>query len=407
VDLGNNFPEATPQGQHKIALIRELLGRFAPQAVLPGPGELALGSDALADGLPYVLSNAVLSNAVPRNAAAGHPAPNDGVRGGTDHGTDDPGWAPVRTVTRAGRSVGLYGYLSPRAVYQGEHSGLRLRPADDALLADLRRRVRGVGHPAAVLLFRGDDTELAVFVRAGLFDLIVAGNPSADEMNQVTQRTVAGAAIPQVPTKGQGVLRLALPVARTAVPAAGPPRVDWLDGSWADHPAATPVFAAYDERVKALFFARLETLERQRTESPFAGAQTCAACHAVAARVWQASRHGHALATLERVGKQHDPECLACHVVGLERGGYLSADLTPQLANVQCENCHGPARAHLADPARAPGPVPIASGGVPAAAGPGVERPGEATCRTCHVGSHSPNFDFSAYWPKVAHPTSQ
>jgi hypothetical protein len=70
------------------------------------------------------------------------------------------------------------------------------------------------------------------------------------------------------------------------------------------------------------------------------------------------------LPPLKKKGKHFDPECLTCHVVGLkpweapenasatdrkfEGGtGFLSLQITPHLKNVQCENCHGPARAHL------------------------------------------------------------
>ena len=159
---------------------------------------------------------------------------------------------------------------------------------------------------------------------------------------------------------------------------------------------------AYNKKVKGLFFARLETMDRVKKESPFVGQAACTACHQQADALWQASRHAKAIKTLERVGKQYDPECLACHVLGLEQGGFLSAELTPQFANVQCENCHGPSRAHAAQIKLPPGPPPGAP--APGAGQPTSQRPGEATCRTCHVGSHSPKFDFAIYWPKIVHP---
>ena len=366
VDVGNNFPLPSAQGRLKIDLIQKLLGRYAPEALLPGPNELAMGVGTLDRNLPYLISNDGLATIFRR----------------------------YRTVRRGQRRIGLYGYLSPATVYQGSQSHFRLQPADAELIAALRETLARERHTAAVLLFRGSDEELARFVRAGLFDLIVAGNTSADEMNQVTERIVAGVRIPQVPTKGQGVLRMKLPAPGQALMARA--QVDWLKDEWPDHPDAAPVFQAYDEQVKELFFARLETMKHQQRQSPFAGAVPCKTCHTAAARVWAGSRHAHALATLERVGKQYDPECLACHVVGLERGGFLSQDLTPRLANVQCENCHGPAKTHAGNPGVKPGPVPSADGQP-------LRRPAEPTCRTCHVGSHSPRFSYPVYWPKVRH----
>ena len=123
----------------------------------------------------------------------------------------------------------------------------------------------------------------------------------------------------------------------------------------------------------------------------------CKACHGAPYAVWGASRHATAVKTLEKVGKQFDPECLACHVVGMGRGGFLSKDLTPQLAGVQCENCHGPGRAHGLNPkANRTGFDARRESGTAA-------KVGEATCRNCHVGSHSPSFDFKTYWPKIRH----
>jgi hypothetical protein len=378
VDLGNNFPTPSPQGKLKIALIQTLLRRFPPEAILPGPNELALGLSALEPALPWLLSN----------ASGGSPFPR------------------TRTVERGGRRIGLYGYLSPGETYQGPQVRLRLQAVEPALLAWVRATVAAERQDAAVLLFRGDDGELAVWARSGLFARIVAGNPSDDELHQVTGRPTDDALLPQVPTKGQGLLRMALPLAPAAgapasggkgVVAASPVTVDWLGDRWPDHPDAAPVFQAYDGQVKALFFAGMAGKRNEGEASPYGGAEACRPCHQVAAGVWDGTRHAHALATLERVGKQFDPECLACHVVGLNRGGFVSQALTPGLVNVQCENCHGPGRAHAANPAAKPGPVP-------AAGGASLARPAEPTCRTCHVGSHSPRFDFSVYYPRIRHP---
>ena len=367
LDLGNNFPPPSAQGKLKVTLIQRLLGRFPPAAILPGPHELALGPGSLDKALPYLVSN-------------------DGV---------GKAFLPLRTVERAGRRLGIFGYLSPGQVYQGSQGRFRLLPVSPALLARWREQQRRLGHELSILLFRGDDEELAALLASGLFRQILAGNPHDDEMNQVVQRMVAGRRVPQVPTKGQGFLRLSL--ADQTAGDGGTSQVDWLDGAYADHADAAGPFKTYDEGVKALFFAKLETMKKSRTESPYLGAEACKTCHVPQHAIWQISRHAGAVKTLEKVGKLFDPECLACHVVGLNSGGFLSKAITPRLAGVQCENCHGPARAHSLNPkANRPGTDPRRNAG-------NSQRIGEPICRTCHVGSHSPTFAFDKYWPKIRH----
>ena len=367
LDLGNNFPEPSPQGGLKVDLIQEMLAAMGTTAILPGPNELAFGVERLATNLPYLLSNDAEGNR----------------------------FLPFLSLGEGPEKTGVYGYLSPGLVYQKSQSHFRLEEVARPLIKRLRDNLRDEGHQRAILLFRGNDQELAAFQVTGDFDLIVSGNPFADELNQVTGRSTSLGSVPMVPTKGQGVFRFALGArAADAKPDGG--ALDWLDGRYADHPRSLDAFVRYDAKVKEMFLARLTAMEAHRQESPFSGAAPCAACHRAADSVWKASRHAGAIATLERVGKSYDPECLACHVVGLGQGGYLSADLTPELGGVKCENCHGAGKRHVANPQQPMGPVPSTA--------PGTHgKPDADTCILCHRGSHSPEFDFARYWPKIRH----
>ena len=89
---------------------------------------------------------------------------------------------------------------------------------------------------------------------------------------------------------------------------------------------------------------------------------------------------------MEEEGYDKDPECVVCHVVGLEdEGGFRSPAETPDLASVGCETCHGAGSRHLSN-VLAP-----------------YKRPDEETCRTCHDPDNSPLFKFSEYYPKIEH----
>jgi len=85
----------------------------------------------------------------------------------------------------------------------------------------------------------------------------------------------------------------------------------------------------------------------------YLGSQNCTECHAnIQATVLKTAHAGAFVdASFAAAGGQSNPSCLACHTVGYKLPtGFVSQFATPQLANVQCENCHGPAANHAANP---------------------------------------------------------
>jgi len=79
----------------------------------------------------------------------------------------------------------------------------------------------------------------------------------------------------------------------------------------------------------------------------YTGSQSCKSCHEYEYGKWSQKVHAHAYAILEEVGSQFDPECVICHVVGMEyESGFVSEQETNHLKNVGCENCHGPGSEH-------------------------------------------------------------
>jgi len=124
----------------------------------------------------------------------------------------------------------------------------------------------------------------------------------------------------------------------------------------------------------------------------FVASHLCGTCHRAAWEKLKTTRHGRALESLEADGSSRDPECVVCHVVGLGyESGFISKERTPQLAHVGCDSCHGPASDHMLNPVASNAPK---------------AKP-EDVCMKCHNLDHSPNFDYSTYWPKIAHPTPE
>ncbi|MCB1125748.1 MAG: cytochrome c family protein, partial [Verrucomicrobiae bacterium] len=91
---------------------------------------------------------------------------------------------------------------------------------------------------------------------------------------------------------------------------------------------------------------------RVRAADPiYVGAKECGRCHRDVHTQWNETGHAHALQTLANIGMDHNASCLGCHVVGLgQPSGFVSAEQTPQLGGVQCENCHGPGGNHAFNP---------------------------------------------------------
>ncbi|NLV29605.1 MAG: cytochrome C554 [Acidobacteria bacterium] len=111
----------------------------------------------------------------------------------------------------------------------------------------------------------------------------------------------------------------------------------------------------------------------------YVGWERCAPCHAELAEGWQTTRHAKAIDSLRKTGQENLPGCVECHVTGYEKdGGFIDCELTPEMAGVQCEACHGPGGGHVGDPM-----------GVQL-----VRDAGEEVCRACHTEDQDPGFNY-------------
>lgn len=112
----------------------------------------------------------------------------------------------------------------------------------------------------------------------------------------------------------------------------------------------------------------------------YAGADTCMKCHDDTHAEWLTTAHAGALDALKGAHSDKNASCLPCHTVGYGTpNGYVDEATTPQLAGVQCENCHGPAGAHAQKPLdKAKRPVKTLAAEM---------------CGGCHTGIHDPQYD--------------
>ena len=163
-----------------------------------------------------------------------------------------------------------------------------------------------------------------------------------------------------------------------------------LDGSYEDSTEIAMLLSIYQQRLKD------EELLAQvfKTDPPsnltFIGNGDCALCHNRIFKHWEETGHASAYETLVKAEHEYDPECIACHVIGLNYfTGFETMESTPELKGVGCESCHGPGSSHKETQSKDYGKVDVEN------------------CEICHNDEHSPNFEFEEYWQKIKHPLEE
>lgn len=132
-------------------------------------------------------------------------------------------------------------------------------------------------------------------------------------------------------------------------------------------------------------------------KTTFSGAKACASCHGKEYDQWKTTRHASAMQTLVKRNAQYNPQCVRCHVTGyMVDNGFREYRNTPQMANVQCEVCHGPGFQHVVERRRAQ--IAAKMGGrKDAGTTPTVKMRmnfGEQSCSACHDAANDPRFDY-------------
>lgn len=123
-----------------------------------------------------------------------------------------------------------------------------------------------------------------------------------------------------------------------------------------------------------------ETAADLTANVPYVSSDKCGTCHPQITASWQNTKHAQAYASLQKKCKDFCPDCLPCHVTGSRehnKQGFRSPTTTPDLFNIQCEECHGPAEEHVKNT-----DLPY---------GLKIEA---STCTICHTTNNDPEFFF-------------
>jgi hypothetical protein len=282
--------------------------------------------------------------------------------------------------------VALIGLMSPK--FEAEiaqwNPGLKVRPPTE-VLTELQPQIQAEAK-LAVLLFHGGLQEAKELAKAHPWLTAVVTAHEAEDY-RARAETVGSTILVNAGQKGKYLGRMDLKRgAEGKVEVAHRFPID-MEHTIADDPEVRAILNRYLSHVgDEDLLAKLPKHKTTNGQS-YAGTQACLTCHAKPHATWQKSAHAQAWETLVEVKHDKDPDCVGCHVVGLEHeSGFRSMAQTPNLVDVGCESCHGPQSEHIKNPVKLKPP-----------------KVGAAACANCHIPEHSPSFDFEAFWKKIAH----
>jgi nitrate/TMAO reductase-like tetraheme cytochrome c subunit len=114
-------------------------------------------------------------------------------------------------------------------------------------------------------------------------------------------------------------------------------RLEVVDKSWPADQKMMEIYQAYSKQA----MTQALDAERKKAEFKYVAAESCGRCHPYQYEQWMLSKHAEAFVSLTDVKRQGDPNCVLCHSVGFGfEGGFYTEEKTPELAGVQCQNCH-------------------------------------------------------------------
>ena len=366
VDAGDFLsPNVGPQERLKSEISAEAYGAFGYDAVNLGEVDFNFGADFLKGLIETYDIPAISANVA----------------------VDGEAFAPAyRVVERAGVKIGIVGFLNAEVAAGKDYAGVEIeqyKKALNAATAELAREadiiicLAHVGNVDKARAFAGKCPEE--------IDVVIGGHRGGEtpEAENVKGRWMV---YTRSRNRYVGMLKLTLDDDHNVVAAE-------------NHVMPVTKETAKDEITQELvekyYVALRKLVEEKKLLKPpedvppggfiYVGSDRCAECHGSQTKQWRTTAHASAYKSLEDVGREADPECVACHVTGYGfRGGFAGAG-KPAVLNVGCEECHGPGEGH--------------------AESHSIKTPAvdESTCTRCHDAERSPSFDYATYLEAVRH----
>ena len=395
LDVGGNSKGFGLQAELKFHLIADALRKMGYAAAGLGTSDLRMPtSDLLSEAAPIGEKPGLLISS------------NAGLFGFDAGFTGQP-----RIVEAAGMKIGVISVLGKQ--YQKQINNPELEMADpEAVLIKQLPELKKKCDLLVLLAHATMKESIALGRKFPDFDLVVTAGgapepPARAALIEGTKKT----RLIEVGEKGMNAIVVAwfddpsTPFRYQRVP---------LDSRFANSEDMKQLMAAYQGQLKDLGLEglgiRAVSHPRKETNGSFVGSAKCESCHEPSYDVWKKSGHRKGWKTLVELDppRNFDPECISCHVVGWNpqkyfpyESGFQSAEKTPHLFGVGCENCHGPGQNHVAAEMGNDKPLQEAMRKAVVVTKADAEK---RLCLECHDLDNSPDFDFKTYWPKVEHP---
>ncbi len=400
LDAGNQVRRFGRQAEVKFQFTLQGLSEMGYRAIAFGPDDLRLPASEL---------YGILANVQPKFVAANIELYDALV--------------PYLVVEEGGKRVGITAVLGERNQKEVHNDEITMRPAADGIRQVWPQMQQAKCDLYVLIAHATTEESIALGKQFPQFKLVIttggAGEPP------IQPDTIAGTTslLVDVGTKGMfaGVVGL-FGDGTTSMRYQRAP----LDARFVDSVELLETLQAYQDQLKEIGF---EGLGVKPLPMPgggeFIGSEVCKDCHEEEYSIWKdglnghEGRHAHAYATLlnppkrSKIARNHDPECLSCHVVGWNpqryhpyASGFESIEKTPELINVGCENCHGPGRAH-SDAEN--GLIEVEEDEMKALRQQQILelKDAEKKCLECHDLDNSPAFQeegaFQRYWDKIKH----
>ena len=378
LDAGNLAPGGRPYEQLKARFLLDGMRKIGYDAVNLGKTEAGLDLNTLqamltSTALPYVSAN-VLAR---RDGTAIAPA--------------------TRLIKRGSLTIGVTGVTDLDSLDCGP--GVTVKPPVEALAGVVGALKKQCDY-LVVLAYVNEDTQREIAGHYPEIDCILGGDvPQSSSTVQQFNRASAFS----VTDRGKVLGQIDLTKHGAAYSIDGAKGIKVMGDQIAKDQAMLALIGRYKDELRDRRYelASAEGMERisgsASTADEYVGEQSCISCHKNAHSVYMASQHAHAYATLVKKNSQYDPECLSCHTVGYGLySGFVDAQRTERLENVQCESCHGRGKDHIQA-------MQAKAGGGNLVVASTLRPVTPATCIKCHDKENSENFHYATFWPKIAH----